>query len=231
MLIRIMKPTTAMLSTLFTKSTFILATCAAALICYFGSQPAMSEESKKPAKMPDIPAGYEEITLGAGCFWCVEAVYSRLDGVKSAVSGYMGGSTKNPTYEDVSAGKTGHAEVVHIVYDPKKISTATILDWFWQLHDPTTLNRQGADVGTQYRSAIFYSNDDQKKIAEASKNAAQKDFSSPIVTEITKASSFYPAEIYHQDYFRLNQGNGYCRAVIAPKIRKLKLEGKEKVAE
>lgn len=214
------------------KDIFTLCSISVAALFFSTCKPAMSEEQKQPAKMPEVPEGYEQITLGAGCFWCVEAVYNRIDGVKSAVSGYMGGKTKNPTYEQVCTGSTGHAEVVHITYDPKKVSTEEILDWFWQLHDPTTLNRQGNDVGTQYRSAIYYYSDKQKEVAEKSLAAAQKNFSDKIVTEITKASELYPAEVYHQDYYRLNKNsNGYCRMVIAPKMKKLKLEDKEKVAE
>ncbi len=185
---------------------------------------AMSEEDKKPAEAPKIPEGAEVATLGAGCFWCVEAVYDQLDGVHSAVSGYMGGTVANPTYEAICTGTTGHAEVVQVVFDPEKISYEKILSWFWQLHDPTTLNRQGADVGTQYRSAIFYHSEDQKKIAEASKKAHQPDFEDPIVTEITEASTFYPAEKYHQEYYFQNKSAGYCRMVIQPKLMKLKLE-------
>lgn len=204
---------------------------AAIAFTYFSNQPAMSAD-KSSAKIPPVPEGYEQISLGAGCFWCVEAVYNRLDGVKSAVSGYTGGSLKDPTYEDICTGTSGHAEVVHLVYNPKKISTEEILAWFWKAHDPTTLNRQGNDKGTQYRSAIFYYTDAQRKIAEASKIAAQKDFKSPIVTEITKISKLYPAEVYHQDYYRINgKKNGYCRLVIAPKIKKLGLQDKKKVAE
>lgn len=185
----------------------------------------MSEEDKKPAAPPEVPPGAEVITLGAGCFWCVEAAYGQIEGVYSAVSGYMGGSVADPTYEQVCSGTTGHAEVVQVVYDPKKITTPRILDWFWDLHDPTTLNRQGADVGTQYRSAIFFSSDEQRQIAEESKEVAQKDFKDPIVTEVTKASTFYPAEKYHQDYYFENRSkNPYCRAVIEPKLRKLKLD-------
>ncbi|BCX46139.1 peptide methionine sulfoxide reductase MsrA [Haloferula helveola] len=191
----------------------------------FSSCNAMSEEEKKPAEAPKVPEGAEVITLGAGCFWCVEAVYAQLDGVHAAVSGYMGGTVANPTYEQVCNGTTGHAEVVQVVYDPKKISTEKVIAWFWQLHDPTTLNRQGADVGTQYRSAIFYHTDEQKKIAEASKKAAASDFEDPIVTEITKDSTFYPAENYHQDFYAENKSkNGYCRMVIEPKLKKLKLD-------
>jgi len=186
-----------------------------------------NEKHAKPAAAPKVPEGHEIITLGAGCFWCVETVYQRLDGIKSVTSGYMGGATKDPTYKQICTGLTGHAEVVQVVYDPKKISTEKVLTWFWQLHDPTTLNRQGGDVGTQYRSAIFFHSDEQKKIAEASKKAAQKDFKDPIVTEITKAAVFYPAEVYHQDYYKLNKNkNPYCRAVITPKLEKLKLDDK-----
>lgn len=189
-----------------------------------GSCNAMSEEEKKPAPKPEVPAGAEVLTLGAGCFWCVEAVYAQVDGVYSATSGYMGGSVADPTYEQICSGTTGHAEVVQVVYDPEKISTARVLDWFWDLHDPTQLNRQGADIGTQYRSEIFYHDPEQKKVAEASMAAAQKDFEKPIVTKISKAETFYPAEKYHQDYYFQNKSkNPYCRAVITPKLRKLNL--------
>jgi peptide-methionine (S)-S-oxide reductase len=185
-------------------------------------KPAMPEQ---PAKMPAIPAGAETATLGAGCYWCIEAAYRQLDGVHSVTSGFMGGSVKNPTYAQVCDGDTGHAEVVQVVFDPKKISFEKILAWFWDLHDPTTLNRQGNDVGTQYRSAIFYHSDEQKKTAEASKAAAAKNFKDPIVTEITKASEFYPAPQEHQDYYFQNKSkNPYCKYVIEPKLKKLKLD-------
>lgn len=185
----------------------------------------MPAEDKKPAEMPKIPEGAEVATLGAGCFWCVEAAYNQIDGVYSATSGYMGGHVKNPTYEQICTKTTGHAEVVHVVFDPKKISYERVLAWFWDLHDPTTLNRQGADEGPQYRSAIFYHSDEQKKTAEASKTAAAKLFKDPIVTEITKAAEFYPAENYHQNYYFQNkEGNGYCKYVIEPKLKKLKLD-------
>ncbi|MFC4995101.1 peptide-methionine (S)-S-oxide reductase MsrA [Rubritalea tangerina] len=208
-----------------------LAAVAAIAFTYFSNQTLMSAD-KSPAKMPTVPEGHQQISLGAGCFWCVEAIYNRLDGIKSAVSGYTGGSLKNPTYKDICTGATGHAEVVHLVYDPNKISTETILEWFWKAHDPTTLNRQGNDVGTQYRSAIYYYTEEQKNAAKASMQAAQKDFKSPIVTEITKATTFYPAEVYHQDYYKINgKKNGYCRMIIAPKMKKLGLENAKKVAE
>ena len=185
----------------------------------------MTAADKEPAKMPQVPPGAEIATLGAGCFWCIEAAYNQLDGVYSAISGYTGGAMKNPTYDDICTGASGHAEVVYVVFDPAKISYEKVLAWFWDLHDPTTLNRQGNDAGTQYRSAIYYHSDSQKKIAEASKAAAQANFKTPIVTEITKAGEFYPAESYHQNYYKENKSkNSYCRFVIEPKLKKLKLE-------
>ena len=186
---------------------------------------AMTATDKQAAKMPVAPAGAETATLGAGCFWCIEAAYKQLDGVYSATSGYMGGSVKNPTYEQICDGNSGHAEVVQVVFDPKKITYEKVLAWFWDLHDPTTLNRQGNDSGTQYRSAIYYHSEAQKKTAEASKVAAKANFKDPIVTEITKASEFYPAENYHQNYYNENKSkNPYCRFVIEPKLKKLKLD-------
>lgn len=192
---------------------------------------ASCEPEKKPAKdmtaanPPEIPAGAETATLGGGCYWCIEAAYRQLDGVYSATSGFMGGNVKDPTYEQVCNGDTGHAEVVQVVFDPKKISYEKILAWFWDLHDPTTLNRQGNDVGTQYRSVIFYHSDAQQKVAEASKVAAAKNQKDPIVTEITKAAVFYPAPQYHQDYYSQNKSkNPYCKYVIEPKLKKLKLD-------
>lgn len=178
-----------------------------------------------PAPMPKISDGAESITLAAGCFWCTEAIFQQVPGVISVTSGYTGGTTKNPTYEQVCTGETGHAEASRIVFDPKKTSLDKILAVFWEAHDPTSLNRQGHDSGTQYRSAIFYSTDEQKQIAEKSKADAGKEFSKPIVTEITKLGEFYPAENYHQDYYRLNKGrNPYCSVVISPKLKKLGLK-------
>jgi peptide-methionine (S)-S-oxide reductase len=165
----------------------------------------------------------ETATFGAGCFWCVEAVFENLEGVKAVESGYMGGETEDPTYRQISTGTTGHAEVTRIYYDSDVITFETLLDWLWRSHDPTTLNRQGADAGTQYRSAIFYHTDAQREAAVASKSAAQSSFKSPIVTEITPASKFYIAEDYHQDYFRNNKNAPYCQMVIKPKLEKLKL--------
>jgi peptide-methionine (S)-S-oxide reductase len=179
-------------------------------------------DERKPAAVPAAPAGAAVITLGAGCFWCTEAVYQQLPGVLEVTSGYMGGHVVKPTYEQICDGDTGHAEVTRIVYDPAKAPLEKLLDTFWKSHDPTTLNRQGADVGTQYRSAIFYETEAQRETAEKSKAAAQAKFSEPIVTEITKAAEFYPAENYHQDYYKRNKDrNPYCRVVIAPKLNKL----------
>jgi len=163
----------------------------------------------------------EQATFGAGCFWCIEAVFQDLKGVYLVESGYMGGHEANPSYRDVCAGTTGHAEVGRITFDPKVISYAILLEVFWTTHDPTTLNRQGNDVGTQYRSAIFYYDDVQRKAAEESKaSVAQQIWNSPIVTEITNASDFYVAEDYHQNYFTENPNAGYCRVIINPKVKK-----------
>lgn len=163
----------------------------------------------------------ESIVLAGGCFWCVEAVYRRLPGVTDVESGYAGGSVANPTYEQVCTGTTGHAEVVRVVFDTEQVSLAEILNVFWNAHDPTTLNRQGADVGTQYRSAIFPANDEQERAARESIAAAQPHFASPIVTTIEPLDHFYEAEEYHQDFFERNPRHGYCRIVIEPKIAKL----------
>ena len=167
------------------------------------------------------PMKTETATLGGGCFWCVEAVYERLPGIISVVSGYAGGQTENPTYEEIGTGKTGHAEVVQIEYDPAKISYEKIIDLFWEAHDPTTLNRQGADTGPQYRSIILTENDDQMRIANESKTGAQTKSKSPIVTEIVPLTKFYPAEDYHQDFYRENPMHPYNQAVIRPKLKKL----------
>jgi peptide-methionine (S)-S-oxide reductase len=164
-------------------------------------------------------------TFGGGCFWCVEAVFERVDGVKSVISGYAGGNTKDPSYEEVCSGRTGHAEVVRVEYDPKKVSYERLLDLFWKSHDPTTLNRQGGDVGTQYRSTILYEDDDQRQVAENSKKKAAAQFKDPIVTEIAPLKEFYAAEDYHQDYFAKNPNAGYCTLVIRPKLQKLDAAG------
>jgi peptide-methionine (S)-S-oxide reductase len=169
----------------------------------------------------------EEAVFGGGCFWCVEAIYERIDGVLSVQSGYAGGTVKNPTYEEVCTGSTGHAEVVKITFDPAKVSYRKLVDLFWEAHDPTTLNRQGADVGTQYRSIILYRDDHQQKDALESKAAAQKEFGDSIVTVIEPLKEFYPAEKYHQEYYSKNSGAPYCRFVIAPKLKKLGLQSRK----
>ncbi|MEW6157431.1 MAG: peptide-methionine (S)-S-oxide reductase MsrA [Verrucomicrobiota bacterium] len=161
-------------------------------------------------------------TLGGGCFWCLEAFYETFDGVKAVVSGYAGGQTEKPTYEQVCSGTTGHAEVVQIEFDPAKITYDQILEIFWEMHDPTTLNRQGHDEGTQYRSIILYHDDAQKQAIEKSKSAAAKKFKDPITTEVRSLKKFYPAEEYHQDYYRKNPRARYCVFVISPKLEKLK---------
>ena len=162
----------------------------------------------------------ETATLAGGCFWCLEAVFQRLKGVERVVSGYMGGSMPNPGYRDVCTGNTGHAEVVQIQFDPAVISYADLLEVFFAIHDPTTLNRQGNDRGTQYRSAIYYHSPEQKAVAEAALQAEQANWSDPIVTELVTAMVFYPAEAYHQNYFLNNEDQPYCQFVVAPKVRK-----------
>ena len=169
-------------------------------------------------------ATLETATFGAGCFWCVEAVFEQIEGVHAVESGYMGGALDNPTYRQICTGNTGHAEVTRIAFDPQVVSYEALLDWLWRAHDPTTLNRQGADRGTQYRSAIFYHSEAQRAAALRSKAAAQSAFAEPIVTEISPAVTFYPAEAYHQDYYRRNQSAPYCQMVIRPKLNKLALE-------
>lgn len=189
------------------------------------SPPAATEGAAEPSESePMSDTSLEEITLGAGCFWCVEAVLIQVDGVVEVESGYMGGEVLEPTYKQICTGNTGHAEVVRVRFDPQVLPVSDLLAWFWQLHDPTTLNRQGADVGTQYRSAIFYNSEAHREAAEASKTAAQADFVDTIVTEITPASTFWSGEEYHQEYYRNNSKQGYCRMVIAPKLKKLGLE-------
>lgn len=164
----------------------------------------------------------EIATFGAGCFWCTEAIYERLDGVEKVISGYSGGNIKNPSYKEVCTGTTGHAEVTQIYFNPEVISYGELLDVFWYTHDPTTLNRQGNDMGTQYRSVIFYHDENQKKIAEESKLKTDQSgtFKDPIVTEISPLINFYEAEDYHQDYFNNNSNQPYCSIVISPKIKK-----------
>jgi peptide-methionine (S)-S-oxide reductase len=203
----------------------------------WAGRPEVSETNKNP------PAGgasddksttdnkLELATFGTGCFWCTEAVFDQLKGVESVESGYSGGELEDPTYEQVSGGQSGHAEVVQITFDSAAVSFAELLEAFWQTHDPTTLNRQGNDVGTQYRSAIFYHDDEQRKQAEHYKQKLNESgaFRSPIVTEITPFTKFYPAEKYHQDYFNLNPTQPYCAAIIRPKVDKFKKAFKDKL--
>lgn len=190
------------------------------------------DEAASDAQAADAPAKdaaeesaeLETATFGMGCFWCGEAVFQQLKGVRSVTSGYTGGAVKDPSYEQVCSGLTGHAEVVQLEFDPKVISFDELLEVFWQTHDPTTPNRQGADIGTQYRSAIFYHNDKQKELAEHYKSEleAEHAFRKPIVTEITELSAFYPAEEYHQNYYNTHRKDGYCSAIIRPKVAKVK---------
>jgi peptide-methionine (S)-S-oxide reductase len=177
-----------------------------------------------PAENPTTAAKTQLATLGGGCFWCIEAVFENIPGVKAVTSGYAGGQAPDPTYEQVCSKTTGHAEVVQIEFDPAKVSYDALLKTFWKAHDPTTLNRQGADRGPQYRSIILFHDDTQRAAAEKSKKEAQPRYEQPIVTEIVPLKKFYPAEDYHQDYFRKNPHAGYCRVVIRPKLDKLEHE-------
>ena len=171
----------------------------------------------------NCPAGLEVVVLGGGCFWCTEAVFLRLEGVKEVIPGYAGGIVEQPSYEAICTGRTGHAEVIQVIFDPTKINLSELLAVFWATHDPTTLNRQGGDTGPQYRSAIFYLSDTQEKLASEmmEKLNQSKEFSDPIVTEITAFSNFYPAEKYHQNYYMRNEGQPYCQYVVRPKVEKL----------
>ncbi len=185
-----------------------------------------AQSPAKPGSAPTAPpAGTKKATelatFGGGCFWCTEAVFQRIDGVSSVASGYSGGQVENPTYKQVCQGDTGHAEVLQIEFDPKKVSFEKLLEVFWLAHDPTTLNRQGNDVGTQYRSIILYHSEAQKLTAEKSKKAAQSHFKDPIVTEIVELKKFYKAEAYHQNYFNDNPNAPYCSFVIRPKLKKV----------
>ncbi|SFT49781.1 peptide-methionine (S)-S-oxide reductase [Algoriphagus locisalis] len=184
----------------------------------------MEKEIQLPKTELNIPEGLELITLGAGCFWCVEAVFQRLIGVVKVVSGFAGGMVKNPTYEAVCTGTTGHAEVIQVYFDPAIISLAELFEIFWAIHNPTTLNKQGSDLGPQYRSVVFYHSAIQGDIAKDLRSQLDdsKLFDRPIVTEITEFSNFYPAENFHQDYYNQNQAQPYCQFVIQPKVNKLK---------
>ena len=218
-----------------TKLFFVVITIISVLISCSNEKSLIPSSTKAPSKiMHNHESNYKEsnqnislnqnlerATLGAGCFWCVEALFQQMDGVKSVISGYIGGRTLNPDYDSICSGTTGHAEVIDIYFDSKIISYNEILNRFWLAHDPTTPNRQGADVGTQYRSAIFTYSEEQKKLAHQSKESSQKQFKSPIVTEILPATIFYPAEGYHQDFFLKNASHPYCKHIIKPKLEKL----------
>lgn len=215
-------------------STLILLLTLTLLACNGATKEVKSEPETAPPQNQISKTGEENVsdknlevaTLGAGCFWCVEAVFQEVKGVHKVESGYTGGQTDNPTYKEICRGDTGHAEVVQVHFDPKVVSFGEILEVFWHTHDPTTLNRQGNDRGTQYRSAIFYHSEEQKKTAEESlkKTDASELWRDPIVTEITQATKYYPAEQYHQDYFANNPRQPYCSMVIAPKMRKFRKE-------
>ena len=192
----------------------------------------MTEQASSESPLPKESSGNIDTAIfGAGCFWCVEAVFQRLNGVMSVKSGYSGGTVKNPSYKEVCNGTTGHAEVCQIIFDKTKISYAELLEVFWKTHDPTTLNSQGNDFGTQYRSAIFYHTEEQKLLAEKYKKELNeaKAYPNPIVTEITRLSNYYPAEDYHQNYFNQNGSQGYCKFVIQPKVEKFEKVFKSKL--
>ncbi len=187
--------------------------------------------ANQPIRPTEVSPGKEVATLAGGCFWCLEAVYDELAGVESVESGYMGGRNPDPSYEDVCSGATGHAEVVRITFDPRVISFREVLEVFFVIHDPTTLNRQGNDVGTQYRSAIFHHSPEQKQTAEAviAELTREKVYDDPIVTEVTPAVDFWIAERYHQEYFSRNMGQSYCMWVVAPKVQKFRKQFLAKV--
>ncbi|MEX0928511.1 MAG: peptide-methionine (S)-S-oxide reductase MsrA [Balneolales bacterium] len=193
------------------------------IILLFTGATLLAGQVPKVNETPKMDDSMEQATFGAGCFWCVEAVFLRLKGVESAVSGFAGGTVKNPTYNQVVSGNTGHAEVVQVSYDPSVIGYEQLLNVFWRTHDPTTLNRQGADVGTQYRSAVFYHNEEQRRLAEHYKVKLDEAgvYNRPLVTEITPLDEFYEAEPYHQNYFANNPEQAYCQIVIAPKLEKM----------
>lgn len=183
----------------------------------------MTPQAQLPQTTLQIPLGQEALILGGGCFWCTEAVFLRLQGVTTVISGYAGGLVERPSYSQIGTGTTGHAEVIQVVFDPGKISSAALLEVFWATHDPTTLNRQGADVGPQYRSAIFYLSEKQAEVANEMKQQLDQSgiYGTPVVTEITPFSNFYVAENYHQNYYAQHGGQPYCQFVVRPKVDKL----------
>jgi peptide-methionine (S)-S-oxide reductase len=216
---------------LFTLMTFL------GLDCQTAPEPATKKastmdqttETSAPTYNPETAT--EVATLGGGCFWCVEAIYQDLQGVSKVVSGYSGGSTSNPTYREICTGLTGHAEVIQVHFDPSVTTYREILDIFFTVHDPTTLNRQGNDVGTQYRSVIYYHSDEQRQTAEAAKVAAAALWDDPIVTEIAKFDRFYAAEAYHQNYYKDNPNQPYCSFIITPKVKKFREKYQSKLKQ
>jgi peptide-methionine (S)-S-oxide reductase len=195
-----------------------------------GAEKEMTMSEPEKTEMQGDSA-IETATFGAGCFWCVEAIFQRLEGVLTVKSGYSGGTVKNPSYKEVCNGTTGHAEVIQLTYDKRKISFDELLEVFWKTHDPTTMNRQGNDIGTQYRSAVFYHTREQKEKAEGYKKKLNeaKAYPNPIITEIVPFTNYYPAEDYHQNYFNQNGGQGYCQYVIQPKVEKFEKVFKDKL--
>lgn len=212
------------------KAFFVFLMAISALSCQ-SKERSLSVENNIVNNSMSEQKGLEVATVAGGCFWCTEALFLELKGVKKVVSGYIGGKTKNPTYEEVCSGYSGHAEAIEITFDPKEISYEDILEVFFATHDPTTLNRQGADVGTQYRSEVFYHGEIQKKAAENFINLlnTQNIYGKKVVTKVSEATVFYPAEDYHQNYYNRNKNQGYCMAVISPKLEKLKKNYKSKL--
>ncbi len=198
--------------------------------CTAKEKPIVREEFKEPIKIK-TQEGMEIATFAGGCFWCTEALFLEVKGVQKVVSGYIGGTVKNPSYREISTGTTGHAEAIQITFNPKEVAFEDLLEMFFGTHDPTTLNRQGADVGTQYRSEVFYHSQEQKDKVEKYIELLEKEklYSNPIVTKVSSATIFYPAEDYHQNYYNQNSGQGYCQMVIAPKLEKLRKYYKSKL--
>ena len=214
------------------KTFFVFLVSLSAIGCQ-SKERSLTVENNEQNKIMNEQKGLEVATLAGGCFWCTEALFLELKGVKKVVSGYIGGTTKNPTYEEVCSGYTGHAEAIEITFNPNEISYEDILEVFFATHDPTTLNRQGADVGTQYRSEVFYHSENQKKAAENFIKLLndQNIFGKKVVTKISEATVFYPAEDYHQNYYNRNKNQGYCMAVISPKLDKLRKNYQSKLKE
>jgi len=203
------------------------------LTILIGAMTIFGTEKKKDKMNDSSEVILEKATFGAGCFWCVEAMFQNIKGVTSVKSGYSGGQVKNPTYKEVCTGRTGHAEVIQVTYDPSVVTYETLLEAFWLSHDPTQLNRQGADVGTQYRSVIFFHNATQEMLAKEYKNRLNREnaYGKPVVTEISAMPEFYSAEDYHQDYYDQNPANSYCRMVVGPKLDKFRKAFKQPAAQ